>query len=152
MTVTVTARRGDAAVVRVTDGDDLRDLLVDAASAGRHVVLDLSGLRTLDPDGLAVLVRARQQLRQEADGWLCLAEPSRLVLTVLHTMRLERAFPTFADAEAALGWLADGAVAEALAPLWAPGAQDHPGGNGRSEAPGAGSRLPVEDGGSSTAS
>ena len=116
--MTATAISGDVAVVRLEERDDLRESLVTAVAAGRHVVLDLAGVRTIDPDALAVLVRARQQIRQEADGWLCLAAPSRLVLTVLHTMRLERAFPTFADSPSALAWLAEGAGAEAPAPLW----------------------------------
>jgi anti-anti-sigma factor len=110
---------GDVTVLRVEHAADLRELLADGAGRARHLVLDLTGLHMLDPDGLALLVRARQQVRQDHDGWLCLAAPSRLVLTVLHTMRLERAFPTFADSPAALAWLAAGASAEAPAPLWA---------------------------------
>ncbi|MET0424248.1 MAG: STAS domain-containing protein [Actinoplanes sp.] len=110
---------GDVTVRRVEHAADLRDLLADAAGPGRHLVLDLAGLHMLDPDGLALLVRVRQLVRQEHDGWLCLAAPSRLVLTVLHTMRLERAFPTFADSAAALAWLTGGASTEAPAPLWA---------------------------------
>jgi anti-sigma B factor antagonist len=83
----------------------LRDVLTAATGRYRHVVVDLTGVRTVDPEGLALLVRTRQQVRQDTDGQLCLAAPSRFVLTVLHTMRLERAFPLFADPDTAITWL-----------------------------------------------
>jgi len=114
MTAAITTS-GDISVVRV---EAVPDLLASIRGS-RHIVLDLSAVPTLDPEGLGLLVRARQQLRQETGGWLCLAAPSRFVLTVLHTMRLETVFPVFADHEAAVTWLRSGAPAELPAPLWA---------------------------------
>ena len=114
MTAAITTS-GDSSVVRV---EAVQDVLA-SIPASRHIVLDLSAVPTLDPEGLGLLVRARQQLRQETGGWLCLAAPSRFVLTVLHTMRLETVFPVFADHEAAVAWLTTGAAAGLPAPLWA---------------------------------
>jgi anti-anti-sigma factor len=112
--------RDDAAtVIRVTGPADLRRLLAEVAVAGaRHVIADLSGVATLDHEALALLVRARQEVRRHRGGHLCLAAPSRLILTVLHTMRLESAFPTFADDATARDWLETGAPAGLPAPLW----------------------------------
>jgi anti-anti-sigma regulatory factor len=98
------------------DGDP--SSLTAAAGPGGHVVLDLTAVPGLDHDGLAQLVRTRQEVRRHG-GQLCLAAPSRVVLTVLHTMRLEAAFPTFADPAAARAWLAAGA--EPTMPLWSGG-------------------------------
>jgi anti-anti-sigma factor len=83
---TSTSADGDITVVRVEADltDALRDVLALAGTT-RHMVLDLTGVPTLDPEGLGLLVRARQQLRQDGRGWLCLAAPSRFVL---HIMRL----------------------------------------------------------------
>ncbi|MFI5938148.1 STAS domain-containing protein [Actinoplanes sp. NPDC051494] len=114
--VAVVAWAGDLGGARA---GALRELLAGAARSGRHVVLDLADAGVLDPDGLAVLVRARQQVRHENDGRLCLSAPSRLILTVLHTMRLEPAFPTFADRSSAVRWL--GAGDGTPAPLWTAG-------------------------------
>ncbi|WP_438874847.1 STAS domain-containing protein [Winogradskya humida] len=110
--------QGTVAVVRVGPGGDLRALPAAASGTVRHVIVDLSSVRTVDAEGLALLVRVRQKVRQDHGGWLCLATPSRLVLTVLHTMRLERAFPTFADTPAALAWLRKDGETEAPPPLW----------------------------------
>jgi anti-sigma B factor antagonist len=115
---TSTTADGDITVVRV-EADlttALRDVLALAGTT-RHLVLDLAGVPDLDPEGLGLLVRARQQLRQDGGGWLCLAAPSRFVLTVLHIMRLETAFPVFADRFAAVTWLRSGT--DVPAPLWA---------------------------------
>ncbi|WP_372338953.1 STAS domain-containing protein [Actinoplanes sp. RD1] len=94
-----------------------RAALTAAVAAGQHVVLDLADVPGLDHDSLALLVRARQDLRRRG-GHLCLAAPSRLVLTVLHTMRLEAAFPTFATPGAALSWVAGDPADETPVPLW----------------------------------
>jgi anti-anti-sigma factor len=118
---TSTTADGDITVVRVEadlKGDlttDLRDVLA-VAGTSRHIVLDLAGVHTLDSSALGLLVRARQQLRQDGGGWLCLAAPSRFVLTVLHIMRLETAFPVFADRFAAVTWLRSGT--DVPAPFW----------------------------------
>jgi anti-sigma B factor antagonist len=85
----------------------LRDVLSWAADHHVGVVVDLSGAPTIDPAGLAVLVRARTRARHRG-GVLCVAAPSRYVLTVLHTMRVDGIFPTFADGVAAFSWLRRG--------------------------------------------
>ncbi|NMO54290.1 STAS domain-containing protein [Actinoplanes sp. TBRC 11911] len=115
---TSTSADGDITVVRVEADltEALRDVLA-LAGTSRHLVLDLTGVPTLDPEGLGLLVRARQQLRQDGRGWLCLAAPSRFVLTVLHIMRLETAFPVFADRFAAVTWLRSGT--DVPTPFWA---------------------------------
>jgi anti-sigma B factor antagonist len=115
---TSTSADGDITVVRVEADltEALRDVLALAGTT-RHMVLDLTGVPTLDPEGLGLLVRARQQLRQDGRGWLCLAAPSRFVLTVLHIMRLETAFPVFADRRAAVTWLRSGT--DVPTPFWA---------------------------------
>jgi anti-anti-sigma factor len=103
----------DAVVVRVrADIDEqvagsLRQALCDAADRHTHVVLDLADVATLDPAGLAALVRAHQWARRR-DAVLCFAGPSRFVVTVLHTMRVDGLFPIFDDCRSALAWLRDG--------------------------------------------
>jgi anti-anti-sigma factor len=102
----------DAVVVRVrADIDErvagsLRQTLCDAADRHTHVVLDLADVATLDPAGLAALVRAYQWARRR-DAVLCFAGPSRFVVTVLHTMRVDGLFPIFDDCRSALAWLLD---------------------------------------------
>lgn len=79
----------------------LRDGLTAAVSASRHVVLDLHAVHMIDSAGLGLLVRAHQEAKHRG-GSLCLISPSRYVLTVLHTMRLDTVFATYPDEEAAL--------------------------------------------------
>jgi anti-sigma B factor antagonist len=78
----------------------LRDGLTAAVSTGRHVVLDLHAVQLIDSAGLGLLVRAHQQAKRRG-GSLCLVAPSRYVLTVLHTMRLDTVFAAYPDEEAA---------------------------------------------------
>ncbi|WP_435123565.1 STAS domain-containing protein [Micromonospora tulbaghiae] len=59
-------------------------------------LVDLSGLEVIDSAGLSLLVRAHQDARRDGRR-LCLLSPSRFVLTVLHTMRLDGVF-TVVDA------------------------------------------------------
>jgi anti-sigma B factor antagonist len=102
------------AVVRVradidaTVADPLRRALFAAADHYRHVVLDLSDAATLDSAGLGALVRAHKHARQR-DAVLCFAGPSRYVVTVLHTMKVDGLFPTFEDSATAIDWLRVGA-------------------------------------------
>lgn len=106
----VVSEGGDAAVVQVrvaidvSVADQLRAEIAGAADRCGHVVLDLSDVPTVDPTGLGMLVRARQRARQN-DCLVCLVAPSRFVVTVLHTMRVDRIFPVFDDCPSALGWL-----------------------------------------------
>jgi anti-anti-sigma factor len=85
--------------------ESLRQRLTDALRHGPHVVVDLRHGRTMDPAGLAVLVRGHREARQRG-GMVCLASASRFVVTALHTMCLERVFPIFPDRDTALAWLA----------------------------------------------
>lgn len=86
----------DAGLVEV-----LRDGLMAAAGRYAHVVVDMRAVHFIDSSGLGLLVRARQEARSHG-GTVSLAAPSRFVLTVLHTMRLDAAFPRFPDQETAL--------------------------------------------------
>ncbi|MEU4420251.1 STAS domain-containing protein [Actinoplanes sp. NPDC024001] len=79
----------------------LKEALGQATQSHRHVLVDMRAAGVIDSAGLGLLVRARQDARQRG-GTLALAAPSRYVLTVLHTMRLERVFDVFADTTAAL--------------------------------------------------
>ncbi|MDY7087200.1 MAG: STAS domain-containing protein [Actinomycetota bacterium] len=85
----------------------LREDLMHAAESCDHVILDLHGVGFIDSTALGLLVRARQEARQHG-GTLGLVAPSRFVRTVLHTMRLDAAFPVFADQHAALRELRSG--------------------------------------------
>lgn len=86
----------DAALAEI-----LRDGLMAAAGSHAHVVVDLRAVHFIDSSGLGLLVRARQEARSHG-GTVSLAAPSRFVLTVLHTMRLDTVFPSFPDQESAL--------------------------------------------------
>jgi anti-anti-sigma factor len=92
------------ATIDATVAPSLRQVLADAIDRHAHVVVDLADVPTLDPKGLAVLVRGHRRARRRA-GWVCLVAPSRFVLTVLHTMRVDGIFPIFDDCASALDWL-----------------------------------------------
>ncbi|WP_374102576.1 STAS domain-containing protein [Micromonospora sp. D93] len=77
------------------------------AEVGGHVVVDLSRVHIIDSTGLGLLVRAHREAR-ERGVTLCLAAPSRFIRTVLHTMRLDGAFPIFDSRDDALAQLSDG--------------------------------------------
>lgn len=100
-----------AAVVRVRASLDpevtgeLRATLTGVTERHSRVVVDLSAVPTIDDTTLGVLVRAHRAARKH-DGVVCLASPSRLVVTVLHTMHLDSVFPLFDDCGQALQWLA----------------------------------------------
>lgn len=78
----------------------LRHDLMRAAALHPHVVVDLHAACSIDSAGLGLLVRARQEAKQH-EATFDLVAPSRFVLTVLHTMRLDGVFRAFADLEAA---------------------------------------------------
>jgi anti-anti-sigma factor len=102
--------RADAVVIHVRvaidDGvsETLRHTLSEAIDRRGHVVVDLAGAPTVGPAGLGVLVRAHQRARR-SESALCLAAPSRFVITVLHTMHVDGVFPQFGDCDAAIDWL-----------------------------------------------
>ena len=95
----------------------LRDGLSWATDHHIGVVVDLAGASLIDPVGLGVLVRARSRARHRGTV-LCLVAPSRYLMTVLHTMRVDVLFPTFPDCGSAFSWLrcGDPATPPALAP------------------------------------
>ncbi|MGR6320263.1 STAS domain-containing protein [Micromonospora soli] len=72
----------------------VRRALAESVTFGDRMLVDLAEVEVLDSAGLGLLVRARQQARQDGRR-LCLVAPSRFVLTVLHTMRLDGVFPVF---------------------------------------------------------
>lgn len=102
--------RRDAAVVHVRGdidvsvADQLRSNITAAGDRCGHVVLDLTHVSTVDATGLGMLVRAHRAVRRH-HGLVCLVAPSRFVVTVLHTMHLDRVFPVFQDCPSALLWL-----------------------------------------------
>ena len=104
--VTVVAATGD---VDLDTGDTLRTALRHAADMGGHVVVDLSRVHLIDSTGLGHLVRAHRDARDRGVT-LCLAAPSRFIRTVLHTMRLDGAFPIFDSRDDALAQLSAGVV------------------------------------------
>ena len=116
--IEVVARDG-AALVRVrsdidaTVADPLRRVLAEASDRHCPVVLDLGDAPAIDSAGLGALVRAHRRAHRSG-GVLCLAGPSRYVLTVLHTMKVDPLFPTFDDVSAALAWIRLGAPQPAL--------------------------------------
>ncbi|MBG6065071.1 STAS domain-containing protein [Micromonospora ureilytica] len=101
---TVIAATGD---IDLDTGDNLRTALRHVAEVGGHVVVDLSRVHIIDSTGLGLLVRAHREAR-ERGVTLCLAAPSRFIRTVLHTMRLDGAFPIFDSRDDALAQLSDG--------------------------------------------
>lgn len=79
----------------------LRDDVMRAAHAHAHVVVDLHAVDFIDSAGLGLLVRGHQEAKQH-DATFALVAPSRFVLTVLHTMRLDGMFRSFPNHRAAL--------------------------------------------------
>lgn len=82
----------------------LRKALAAAVNRRGHVVLDLTDASTMDPAGLGLLVRAHRRARRQG-ALICLVAPSRFIVTVLHTMRLDGVFPVFEDCTTAQEWL-----------------------------------------------
>ncbi|MFF0366666.1 STAS domain-containing protein [Micromonospora sp. NPDC005087] len=102
--VTVLAATGD---VDVDSGDSMRAALRHASELEGHVVVDLGRVHLIDSVGLGLLVRAHREARDRGVT-LCLAAPSRFVRTVLHTMRLDQAFPMFESRDEAIDQLSQG--------------------------------------------
>ncbi|SIM69088.1 STAS domain-containing protein [Micromonospora cremea] len=95
--------------VDLDTGDSLRAALRHAAEVEGHLVVDLTRVHLIDSIDLGLLVRAHREARDRGVT-LCLAAPSRFVRTVLHTMRLDRAFPVFESRDEALAQLSQGPV------------------------------------------
>jgi anti-anti-sigma factor len=98
---------GDSLVITpLTDIDAdattaLRPVLADAVRTHRQIVIDMRVAEVIDSAGLGMLVRVHQGAKQYG-GTLMLATPSRYVLTVLHTMRLDGVFELADDVATAL--------------------------------------------------
>ncbi|MCW3818168.1 STAS domain-containing protein [Micromonospora sp. DR5-3] len=90
----------------------VRRALAEAIDLGDRVLVDLSEVELVDPAGLGLLVRAHQEARHRSAA-LCLVAPTRFVLTVLHTMRLDDVFPVYESRAAALHELGHPASATA---------------------------------------
>lgn len=90
----------DRPIAELDAAESVRRALSEAVTLGPQVLVDLGEVATIDSVGLGLLVRAHQDARQEGRA-LCLVAPSRFVLTVLHTMRLEQVFPVFPTRTAA---------------------------------------------------
>jgi anti-anti-sigma factor len=129
--------RGDLAVVAVSgeldinSGPGLEVELAPVADAGRHLILDLVGLRFCDCSGLSLFLRVQQRARA-AGGSLHLAALTPRVLRVITAARLADVLPitaSVADTVAALDQAAldQAAIAEAAIaapPLPRPGDGD----------------------------
>ncbi|MEU4366613.1 STAS domain-containing protein [Micromonospora chersina] len=98
------------AVMEVDYAEPVRRALAEALVLGPQVLVDLTECTTIDSEGLGLLVRAHQEARREERA-LCLVAPSRFVMTVLHTMRLEHVFPVFPTRTAAFRQPAAGVTA-----------------------------------------
>ncbi|WP_406045863.1 STAS domain-containing protein [Micromonospora sp. NBC_00898] len=99
--VAVISAAGD---IRVDNRDTLQSALAAAVAVRGHALVDLTQAHLIDSTGLGLLVRAHSHAR-ERGALLCLAAPSRFILTVLHTMRLDGIFPIFDSRDEALQWL-----------------------------------------------
>ncbi|MER7335709.1 MULTISPECIES: STAS domain-containing protein [unclassified Micromonospora] len=106
--VAVVSAAGD---IDVDTADDLRTALRQAVDICGHVVVDLTRVHLIDAGGLGLLVRAHRDAR-ERGAVLCLAAPSRFILTVLHTMRLDGLFPIFVSPEEAVRRLSPAGAGE----------------------------------------
>ena len=101
---------GDTLVVHLQGDIDIqvaaamRKWLTTACENHRNLVLNMAEVKFIDSTGLGVMVRAHQAAKRRG-GQVVLATPSRFLLTILHTMRLEPVFPTFATPELAVTWL-----------------------------------------------
>ncbi|MFR9777188.1 STAS domain-containing protein [Micromonospora sp. MS34] len=96
----------DAAARDVDPVDPVRRALAETVAVGERELVDLTEVAVIDPTGLGLLVRAHRDARQRGRR-LCLVAPSRFVLTVLHTMRLDGLFPIFDSRTRALSGSAD---------------------------------------------
>ncbi|MDG4801087.1 STAS domain-containing protein [Micromonospora sp. WMMD980] len=93
---------GPRTATEETSAEGVRRALADRLVRGDRVLVDLAGLEVIDSAGLGLLVRAHQEARRDGRQ-LCLVAPSRFVLTVLHTMRLDGVFGVVEDRVRASG-------------------------------------------------
>lgn len=106
LTTQVTDHEGYALVAIAGELDmatapDLFDVLAEAIGSGdTDIVLDLSGLEFCDSAGLAVFVRARNQLDQSGHR-LIVAAPTEAVARILDLSGVSQVVPTVTDTAAA---------------------------------------------------
>ncbi|MGC4892005.1 STAS domain-containing protein [Micromonospora sp. DT227] len=93
---------GQPAAPETDSAEAVRRALTHRHGRGERVLVDLTGLEVIDSVGLGLLVRAHQEARRDGRR-LCLVAPSRFVLTVLHTMRLDGVFSVVDDRVPASG-------------------------------------------------
>jgi anti-sigma B factor antagonist len=91
------------------------------ADAGRHLILDLAGLRFCDCAGLSLFLRVQQRARA-AGGSLHLAALTPRVLRVITAARLAEVLPITASVADAVAALDEAAIA--APPLPRPGDGD----------------------------
>ncbi|MER7890168.1 STAS domain-containing protein [Micromonospora sp. NPDC094482] len=107
---------GQDPAVEADPAEAVRRALLEATDVGPHVLVDLTDVEVIDSIGLGLLVRAHQEARHQK-ATLCLVGPSRFVLTVLHTMRLDGLFPVLesrADALRGMAAMRSGTAAPAV--------------------------------------
>ena len=113
--------RGELAVVMVdgeldiNSGSGLEADLAPVADAGRHLILDLAGLRFCDCAGLSLFLRVQQRARA-AGGSLHLAAPTPRVLRVIAAAQLADVLPITASVADTVAALDQAAIAEAVIP------------------------------------
>lgn len=81
--------------------DELERSLMESVSAGRPVIVDLSGVSSLTARCLEILARARQA-SQERGGRILLCGAHGLQPWLIETIGLSRSLPVYGDREAAL--------------------------------------------------
>ena len=113
--------RGELAVVAVSgeldinSGPGLEVELAPVADAGRHLILDLAGLRFCDCSGLSLFLRVQQRARA-AGGSLHLAALTPRVLRVITAARLADVLPISASVADTVAALDEAAIAARLLP------------------------------------
>lgn len=94
----IVALEGD---VDLQTSPDARKVLLEVVGRGRSVFVDLSGVGYIDSSGIASLVEALQQSRQNGSAFV-LASVSEAALRVLQLARLDRVFKIYGTLEDAL--------------------------------------------------
>jgi len=98
--------RDDHTLVTLTGEIDLehaneaRRLLLDAVEIGQAVIVDLASVSMIDSSGVASLVEAFQEARNQDQAFV-LASTSREALRVFQLARLDTVFPMADDVAAA---------------------------------------------------
>ena len=108
--------RGELAVVAVggeldiDSGPGLEAELAPVADAGRHLILDLAGVRFCDCSGLSLFLRVQQRARA-AGGSLNLATLTPRVLRVIAAARMTDVLPITASVADTVAALDEAAIA-----------------------------------------